>query len=303
MNDDMNNYLDQYKRRKSAVDRRARESAELFPIKEDLAAWLAKLTGLDVTAHNFMDVLDNGVILCKLVKRVQETCQQRIDEGVLEPEVLLGSYSCRLPLTVVKCHSTADKRSFYARDNVSKFIAFARALGVQEAILFESNGLVNQEQPKEVVLTLLDFARRAARYGIEPPDLVTLENEIDKEEAATAEEHLIVQQEEPVIPDGPPEDEVDRLVRDIIKRVGYQYPIRRLAEGRYCVEPGRTKIFVRVSRFMHIRITRCQFDGLGVLSQVLRAHIMVRVGGGWTTLEYFLVKHTPSQVKCKNVGY
>lgn len=260
-------------RRKSVMTRRAKESAELFPIKEDLAAWLNRLLGVEIRAQNFMDVLDNGVVLCNLVQRVQEVCQQRKDQGLLEQEV-------KLPLGKVKCHCEAEKRSFYARDNVSKFIDFARALGVQEAVLFESNGLVNHTEPKEVILTLLDFARRAAKYGIEPPDLVTLENEIDKEEAATAEEPVIVEEEALIVPDGPPEDEVDRLVREIIKRVGYQYPIRRLGEGRYIVEPGKTKLFVRV----------------------LREHIMVRVGGGWTTLEYFLVKHTPSKVKLTNYG-
>lgn len=226
-------------RRKSVMTRRAKESAELFPIKEDLAAWLNRLLGVEIRAQNFMDVLDNGVVLCNLVQRVQEVCQQRKDQGLLEQEV-------KLPLGKVKCHCEAEKRSFYARDNVSKFIDFARALGVQEAVLFESNGLVNHTEPKEVILTLLDFARRAAKYGIEPPDLVTLENEIDKEEAATAEEPVIVEEEALIVPDGPPEDEVDRLVREIIKRVGYQYPIRRLGEGRYIVEPGKTKLFVRV---------------------------------------------------------
>lgn len=235
MSDDPSHYT----RRKSAVDRRAREAVELFPIKEDLAEWLSKIMGIDITAHNFLDVLENGVFLCKLVQRVQDICQRRIEEGLQEPEV-------RIPLTRTKCHSAAEKRSFYARDNVSKFIDFARALGVQEAVLFESNGLVNQEQPKEVILTLLEFARLAARYGIEPPDLVTLENEIDKEEAATAEESVVVEAEASVVPEGPPEDEVDRLVRDIIKRVGYKFPIRRLGEGRYVVEPGKTKLFVRV---------------------------------------------------------
>ena len=237
MNGDMRYSL----RRKSAVNRRAQESADLFPIKEDLAAWLNRLMGVHITAQNFMDVLENGVVLCNLVQRVQEVCQQRKDEGLLEQEV-------RLPLGKVKCHCEAERRSFYARDNVSKFIDFARALGVQEAVLFESNGLVNQTEPKEVILTLLDFARRAARCGIEPPDLVTLENEIDKEEAATAEEPVVVEAEAPVVP----EDEVDRLVREIIERVGYKYPIRRLGEGRYIVEPGKTKLFVRVGGYVSL---------------------------------------------------
>lgn len=30
-----------------------------------------------------------------------------------------------------------------------------------------------------------------------------------------------------------------------------------------------------------------------ILPQVLRTHVMVRVGGGWDTLEHYLDKHDP----------
>lgn len=48
----------------------------------------------------------------------------------------------------------------------------------------------------------------------------------------------------------------------------------------------------------HVLVTRCP--------QVLRSHVMVRVGGGWDTLEHYLDKHDPcrcsSLCECRDAG-
>ena len=36
----------------------------LYAMKEDLAEWLNTLYGLNMTAENFMEVLETGVVLC-----------------------------------------------------------------------------------------------------------------------------------------------------------------------------------------------------------------------------------------------
>jgi len=42
----------------------------LYAMKEDLAEWLNALyPGLDLTADNFLDRLDTGVLLCKVSAR------------------------------------------------------------------------------------------------------------------------------------------------------------------------------------------------------------------------------------------
>ncbi|RWS30704.1 hypothetical protein B4U80_03640 [Leptotrombidium deliense] len=50
-----------------------------------------------------------------------------------------------------------------------------------------------------------------------------------------------------------------------------QFTMIKLADGKYRIGDGKTIIFVRI----------------------LRNHVMVRVGGGWDTLEHYLYKHDP----------
>lgn len=42
---------------------------------------------------------------------------------------------------------------------------------------------VLQNKPRNVILCLMEVSRLASRFGLEPPGLVQLENEIDAEEA------------------------------------------------------------------------------------------------------------------------
>ncbi|CAH8679217.1 unnamed protein product [Schistosoma rodhaini] len=71
-----------------------------------------------------------------------------------------------------------------ARDNVSAFIKWCKDLGVPETILFETNGLMNKTEEKNVLLTLMEVARIASRYGLtDLPYLVRMEREIDELEA------------------------------------------------------------------------------------------------------------------------
>ena len=50
-----------------------------------------------------------------------------------------------------------------------------------------------------------------------------------------------------------------------------QYPMIKVSDGKYRIGDTKTLIFVRI----------------------LRRHVMVRVGGGWDTLEHYLDKHDP----------
>ena len=147
----------------------------LLAMKEDLAEWLSGYVTIDLNAINFMTKLDNGVLLCEHANVIQKHAEtyaqtQDRDETITIP-----------PKGVQYRKSGAFKGSFIARDNVTNFIAWCRDLGIPDVVVFETEDLVLHRNEKTVVLTLLELARRAAKFGVKPPKLVELEEEIDRE--------------------------------------------------------------------------------------------------------------------------
>ncbi|KFM74671.1 Growth arrest-specific protein 2, partial [Stegodyphus mimosarum] len=298
-----------------------KQEQHLIPLKEDLADWLNKTLDVeDITAENFMDKLDNGVIICKLARLIQQKAEECKRRGLITESI---------PSVRFKCWENAKSESFYARDNTENFIRWCRKFGVHEAVLFESDGLVLHTQPRTVVLCLLELGRIASKYDIEPPGLVQLEKEIDEQEEdrssdglsslSTGSSPTLVRSRtesvlsltssnrsgsllSPTSPDSgiayyhnnrprnrlsytppsttaPPKkqhkpSELDKKVMKIANNVCKdQTQITRISEGKYCI--GGKNVFVRLLK---------------------GRHVMVRVGGGWDTLEHFLSRHEPCQV-------
>ena len=146
----------------------AKERETLDVIKADLCQWLSKVLKTDITPSTLLSSLDTGVLLCKLARLIQDAAK------------VIKNPKFQIPTQVVKCNERASKESFAARDNTSNFISWCRNLGVEEAVIFESEGLVLGKDEKRVILCLLDVARFAERVGIPPPQLVQLEREIDE---------------------------------------------------------------------------------------------------------------------------
>ncbi|KAL7059240.1 hypothetical protein AAHC03_013145 [Spirometra sp. Aus1] len=93
-----------------------------------------------------------------------------------------GSVPSRLATDSVAIH-------WAARDNISAFLTWCRDLGLAETILFETTGLVHRTEEKNVLLTLMDLARIASRFGLcDLPELVKMEREIEALEAKRNQE-------------------------------------------------------------------------------------------------------------------
>ena len=165
----------------------AEEKEALEAIKGDLCRWLARgeILGLDAAPATFLETLDSGEQLCRLAGLVCESARRREEEGK-EPPVRVPSL--KLACKPIKAARGTPMFLASARDNAAQFIQWCRDLGVEEAVIFESVGLVEHSDERRVVLCLLDVARFAEKVGVSPPELVALEREIEElESPSTAE--------------------------------------------------------------------------------------------------------------------
>uniref|UniRef100_A0A8U7N5A0 Uncharacterized protein n=1 Tax=Corvus moneduloides TaxID=1196302 RepID=A0A8U7N5A0_CORMO len=241
----------------------------LYAMKEDLAEWLKELYDLDIEVGTFVEVLETGAVLCSHANHVTQVA------GEFARACPSVARHLHLPTAGVTCNLTAQPGTFQARDNVSNFIQWCRKEmdikgRMPDVLMFETEDLVLRKNEKNFVLCLLELARHASRFGMRVPTLVQMEEEIEEE----------LQQELDLPPTGtalprPPRKprDLNNLDQMLVSRCTcpIQFPMIKISEGKYRVGDSDTLIFVRI----------------------LREHIMVRVGGGWDTLEHYLDKHDP----------
>lgn len=160
-------------------------------MREDLAEWLNMMyPELRMTVDNFMDRLDTGVALCKHANNVRKAAEEYLARRQARNKSMTKSMTSGLAgpiLSMGNVHflPAAKSGTFFARDNVSNFIAWCRkSLQIFECLLFETDDLIMRKNEKHVILCLLEVARRGAKFGMLAPMLVQMERQIDREIAA-----------------------------------------------------------------------------------------------------------------------
>ncbi|KAL4223694.1 cytoskeletal adaptor [Mactra antiquata] len=236
----------------------------LYAMKEDLAEWFTCLyKEIDLNADNFLEVLETGVLLCQHANEVRKFTDEQRAKGTLDIKSNFVR-DIRIPEYNVQFKIGIKPGTFLARDNISNFITWTTKMGIPEVLRFETDDLVLRKNERSVVLCLLEVARVGAKFGMLAPTIVQMEEEIDNE----------IETGEP-----PPQiktcdvKSLDEMVRELVGRCTcpVQFPIIKVGEGKYKIGDNQTLVFVRI----------------------LRKHVMIRVGGGWDTLEHYLDRHDP----------
>ncbi|KAM9371550.1 LOW QUALITY PROTEIN: GAS2-like protein 1 [Phaethornis superciliosus] len=262
----------------------------LEAMKEDLAEWFNTLYDLDIQVENFLESLETGCHLCRHANNVNRIALEFQEQ---HPEVATRTPVPRHEVTFQA--KNVAPGSFVARDNVSNFIRWCRRdLGIQDVLMFETNDLVLRKNEKNFVLCLLEVARRGSKFGMLAPMLIQMEEEIEEEMRDQTMGYGVLgtsrENRNPREPTYPGRTRpvalcdlknLDELVREILGCCSCpsQFPMVKVSEGKYKVGDSSTLIFVRV----------------------LRSHVMVRVGGGWDTLEHYLDKHDPC--RCSSLSH
>ncbi|XP_077168221.1 GAS2-like protein 2 isoform X2 [Paroedura picta] len=253
------------------------ESSEqyLYAMKEDLAEWLNELYGLEINVASFLEILETGSVLCGHANHVTQVARDFSREY---PSLV---HKVQLPTGGVTCNESAQPGTFQARDNVSNFIQWCRKEMGIKVLMFETEDLVLRKNEKNFILCLLEVARRASRFGMSAPVLIQMEEEIEEE---IREDMNLPPEETPLPrPQRQPRNfkNLDQMVQHLVSRCTcpVQFCMIKVSEGKYRVGNSHTLIFVRI----------------------LRNHVMVRVGGGWDTLEHYLDKHDPC--RCTSLSH
>ncbi len=165
-----------------SVKRWEKENELLYAMMEDESEWLAKLfPDVVISPEFFFYALEDGSLLCRLANYIQE----KAEKYSREQNVPVPGKKFRYH-TMSKCGR--EIKLFRSRENVQQFLTWCRSHGIPEAILFESNDVVEVDDYREgcrgVIICLMEIVRKTSKFDLdELPQLIQMEKEIEEDEA------------------------------------------------------------------------------------------------------------------------
>lgn len=193
----------------------------LYAMKEDLAEWFNSMYSTKISADNFAEQLENGVIICYHANNVMRAAvkvrtfnpidlanagmsngasQSKPSAAGAAPGTPSGKALHALSGEYVMYKQDARPQSFHSRDNISNFIKWCRCVvKVRECLMFETDDLILRKNENNFILCLLEIARFGSKFGIEVPTIIKfeleIEAELEREKQAKRDELLLEQQQ------------------------------------------------------------------------------------------------------------
>ncbi|XP_035829548.1 growth arrest-specific protein 2 [Aplysia californica] len=197
---------------------------ELFvSLKEDIAEWIVKTLGdVDISAENFIQDLDNGVILCRLSLAIEKKAKAMHQQGSLtEP----------LPSYKLHCNKNARSATWFARDNTTNFLGWCRAYGMIDETLFDSEDLGGSS-------TKTESPPPAARQSAPPPPPTPTPPASRKDSVVSTRSSTV--------------STLDSEVNRVSHKCKCQEYVNKLSEGVYDVFGKR--VFIRLLKGRHLMV-------------------------------------------------
>ena len=199
----------------------------IYAMKEDLADWFNSMYATNLTAHNFIDQLKNGVLICEHANNVMREAafkafafrlfdlQQAGIININQLTVVNGPPSAANPAKAnfrsntptlnfklpngqsafageYLMYNQEPKMIMIAYDNITNFIRWCRYIvRVKECLMFETEDLTLCKNEKNFILCLLEVARFGSKFGIRVPTIIQLEQEIEAEMELDKTAHMI----------------------------------------------------------------------------------------------------------------
>jgi len=125
---------------------------------DKLCVWMGSILDEKLNRENLIPQIRNGALMCKLAAEVQVSVDEHVDKN---------DDAGPLPKKGPQNFSeSCGNRSMEARENVMKFLTWARELRVPESSIFSPDDLLKLKGKMNVVNTLLAVARRAKECGM-----------------------------------------------------------------------------------------------------------------------------------------